>query len=144
MRFECRICVLRLAFHVFIQIRYEHPHQIKPKTVRFRLYFLHFRGKIACFSTTFSPLEISKFFLTTCVTTVGAEANRLVASAPVRSAQKTKFKRFPEVFPREPFSLFPAYQFLVTPYNDLPADLVALLADSFQFQNHFSQEFFFA
>ena len=27
MRFECRICVLRLAFHVFIQIRYEHPHQ---------------------------------------------------------------------------------------------------------------------
>ena len=59
-------------------------------------------------------------------------------------SRKTKFKRFPEVFPREPFSLFPAYQFLVTPYNDLPADLVALLADSFQFQNHFSQEFFFA
>ena len=27
MRFECRICVLRLAFHVFIQIRYEHSHQ---------------------------------------------------------------------------------------------------------------------
>ena len=45
---------------------------------------------------------------------------------------------------REPFSLFPAYQFLVAPYNDLPADLVALLADSFQFQNHFNQEFFFA
>lgn len=29
MRFECRICVLRLAFHVFIQIRYEHPHQVE-------------------------------------------------------------------------------------------------------------------
>ena len=29
MRFECRICVLRLAFHVFIQIRYEHSHQKK-------------------------------------------------------------------------------------------------------------------
>ena len=29
MRFECRICVLRLAFHVFIQIRYEHPHHMK-------------------------------------------------------------------------------------------------------------------
>ena len=27
MRFECRICVLRLAFHVFIQIRYEHSYQ---------------------------------------------------------------------------------------------------------------------
>ena len=36
--------------------------KFKSKTVRFRLYFLHFRGKIACFSTTFSPLEISKFF----------------------------------------------------------------------------------
>ena len=27
MRFECRICVLRLAFRVFNQIRYEHSHQ---------------------------------------------------------------------------------------------------------------------
>ena len=145
MRFECRICVLRLVFPIFNQIRYEHPHQIKPKTVRFRLYFLHFRGKIACFSTTFSPLEISKFFLTTCLTTVGAEANRLVASAPVRSAhEKRNSKGSRRYSLREPFSLFTAYQFLVTPYNDLPADLVALLADSFQFQNHFSQEFFFA
>ena len=39
-----------------------HSDQIKPKTNRFRLYFLHFRGKIERFPTTFSPLEISKFF----------------------------------------------------------------------------------
>lgn len=56
---------------------------------------------------------------------------------------KTKFKRFPEVFPPRTFSLFTAYQFSVAPYNDLPADLVALLADPFQFQNHLNQEFFF-
>ena len=36
MRFECRICVLRLAFHVFIQIRYEHPHQNADLTVILR------------------------------------------------------------------------------------------------------------
>ena len=65
-----------------------HSDQIKPKTNRFRLYFLHFRGKIECFSATFPPPEIPKFFLTTCLTTVGVEANRLVASVPVRSAQK--------------------------------------------------------
>ena len=64
-------------------------------------------------STDKAPPEIrSKSGLTTIFTTVGAGAIRLVASVPVRSAQKTKFKRFPEVFPREPFSLFPAYQFL--------------------------------
>ena len=39
-----------------------HSDQIKPKTVRFRLYFLHFRGKIVCFSTTFAPPEIPKIF----------------------------------------------------------------------------------
>ena len=80
-----------------------HSDQIKPKTVRFRLYFLHFRGKIECFSATFPPPEIPKFFLTTCLTTVGAGAIRLVASASVRSAKKTKFKRFPEVFPPRTF-----------------------------------------
>ena len=88
-----------------------HSDQIKPKTVRFRLYFLHFRGKIERFPTTSAPPEIPKIFLTTYLTTVGAKANRLVASVPVRSSQKTKFKRFPEVFPREPFSLFTVYQF---------------------------------
>ena len=45
----------------------------------------------------------SENFLTTCLTTVGAEANHLVASASVRSAQKTKFKRFPEIFPPRTF-----------------------------------------
>ena len=39
-----------------------HSDQIKSKTVRFRLYFLHFRGKIERFPTTFAPPEISKFF----------------------------------------------------------------------------------
>ena len=39
-----------------------HSDQIKPKTNRFRLYFLHFRGKIACFPTTSAPPEISKIF----------------------------------------------------------------------------------
>ena len=45
----------------------------------------------------------SENFLTTCLTTVGAGAIRLVASASVRSAQKTKFKRFPELFPPRTF-----------------------------------------
>ena len=80
-----------------------HSDQIKPKTNRFRLYFLHFRGKIERFPTTSAPPEIPKIFLTTYLTTVGAGAIRLVASAPVRSAQKTKFKRFPEVFPPRTF-----------------------------------------
>ena len=80
-----------------------HSDQIKPKTNRFRLYFLHFRGKIVCFSATFIPPEIPKNFLTTYLTTVGAGAIRLVASASVRSAQKTKFKRFPEIFPPRTF-----------------------------------------
>ena len=39
-----------------------HSDQIKPKTNRFRLYFLHFRGKIVCFSATFPPPEIPKIF----------------------------------------------------------------------------------
>lgn len=39
-----------------------HSDQIKPKTNRFRLYFLHFRSKIECFSTTFIPPEIPKIF----------------------------------------------------------------------------------
>ncbi len=93
--------------------------QIKPKTNRFRLYFLHFQGKIERFPTTFAPPEIPKFFLTTCLTTVGAGAIRLVASASVCSAQKTKFKRFPDV-PSE--NLFPCllrisfcFQFRHTP-----------------------------
>lgn len=42
------------------------------------------------------------------------------------------------------FLCFLRISFSIAPYNDLPADLVALLADSFQFQNHFSQKFFFA
>ena len=39
-----------------------HSDQIKPKTVRFRLYFLHFWGKIERFPTTFAPPEIPKIF----------------------------------------------------------------------------------
>ena len=39
-----------------------HSDQIKPKTNRFRLYFLHFRGKIERFPTTFAPPEIPKIF----------------------------------------------------------------------------------
>ena len=39
-----------------------HSDQIKPKTNRFRLYFLHFRGKIERFLTTFTPPEIPKLF----------------------------------------------------------------------------------
>ena len=39
-----------------------HSDQIKPKTSRFRLYFLHFRGKIERFPTTFVPPEIPKIF----------------------------------------------------------------------------------
>ena len=39
-----------------------HSDQIKPKTVRFRLYFLFFRGKIKRFPTTFAPLSIFKYF----------------------------------------------------------------------------------
>ena len=39
-----------------------HSDQIKPKTNRFRLYFLHSQGKIERFPTTFAPPEISKFF----------------------------------------------------------------------------------
>ena len=39
-----------------------HSDQIKPKTNRFRLYFLHFRGKIERFLTTFAPPEIPKIF----------------------------------------------------------------------------------
>ena len=39
-----------------------HSDQIKSKTNRFRLYFLHFRGKIERFPTTFAPLEIPKIF----------------------------------------------------------------------------------
>ena len=39
-----------------------HSDQIKPKTNRFRLYFLHFRVKIERFPTTFAPPEIPKIF----------------------------------------------------------------------------------
>ena len=39
-----------------------HSDQIKSKTNRFRLYFLHFRGKIERFPTTFIPPEIPNFF----------------------------------------------------------------------------------
>lgn len=39
-----------------------HSDQMKPKTVRFRLHFLHFRGKIERFPTTFAPPEIPKIF----------------------------------------------------------------------------------
>ena len=39
-----------------------HSDQIKPKTNRFRLYFLHFRGKIERFPTSSAPPEIPKIF----------------------------------------------------------------------------------
>ena len=39
-----------------------HSDQIKSKTNRFRLYFLHFQDKIKRFSTTFAPPEIPKIF----------------------------------------------------------------------------------
>lgn len=47
---------------VLVSINFCVATQIKPKTNRFRLYFLHFRGKIACFSTTSAPPEIPKIF----------------------------------------------------------------------------------
>ena len=49
-----------------------HSDQIKPKTNRFRLYFLHFRGKNRAFSHHFRTTRNSEIFLTTCLTTVGA------------------------------------------------------------------------
>ena len=116
----------------------------KAENEPFSALFFAFSGQNRAFSHHFHTTRNLQNFLTTCLTTVGAGAIHLVASASVRSAQKTKFKRFPEVFPPRTFSLFTAYQFSVAPYNDLPADLVALLADPFQFQNHLNQEFFFA
>lgn len=79
-----------------------HSDQIKPKTNRFRLYFCIFVAKSSVFHH-FGTTRNSENFLTTCLTTVGAGAIRLVASVPVRSAQKTKFKRFPEIFPPRTF-----------------------------------------
>ena len=65
-------------------------------------------------STDKAPPEIrSKSGLTTIFTTVGAGAIRLVASAPVRSAQKTKFKRFPDVPSENLFLCFLRISFYV-------------------------------
>ena len=101
-----------------------HSDQIKPKTVRFRLYFLHFRGKIERFPTTSAPPEIPKIFLTTYLTTVGAKATRLVVSAPVRSAHEklNNSKDSRSYSLREPFSLFTTYQISICIFRKISLD----------------------
>ena len=61
MRFECRICVLRLAFHVFMQIRYEHPHQ-KTEIVRSPFFFV-FSLFFSCLLTFRAMIDRARFLL---------------------------------------------------------------------------------
>ena len=121
-----------------------HSDQIKPKTVRFRLYFCIFGVKSSVFPPLSHLQKFRKFFdhMFDHSWSKGKSFGCFCSggSAHIKSNNSKGSRRYSL---REPFSLFPAYQFLVAPYNDLPADLVALFADSFQFQNHFNQEFFF-
>ena len=83
----------------------------KAENEPFSALFFAFSGQNRAFSHHFRTTRNSEIFLTTYLTTVGAEANRLVASAPVRSAhEKRNSKGSRRYSLREPFSLFTAYQ----------------------------------
>ena len=85
----------------------------KAENESFSALFFAFSRQNRVFSHHFRTTRNSENFLTTCLTTVGAGAIRLVASAPVRSAhEKLNSKGSRRYSLREPFSLFPAYQFL--------------------------------
>ena len=75
-----------------------HSDQIKPKTNRFRLYFLHFRGKIERFPPLRHHPKFRKFFdhmfdhSWSWCDSFGCFCFGTLCS------RKTKFKRFPEIF----------------------------------------------
>ena len=89
-----------------------HSDQIKPKTNRFRLYFLHFQGKIGYFPTTFAPPEIPKIFWPHVWPQL--EQRQIVWLLLLWYAllKKLNSKGSRRYSLREPFSLFTAYQFL--------------------------------
>ena len=86
----------------------------KAENEPFSALFFAFSGQNRVFSHHFGTTRNFENFLTTCLTTVGAGAIHLVASASVCSAHEkpNNSKGSRRCFPREPFSLFPAYQFL--------------------------------
>ena len=109
-------------FRKEVEVQVLLPAPNKAENEPFSALFFAFSGQNRAFSHHFRTTRNSENFLTTCLTTVGAEANRLVASAPVRSAKKTKFKRFPEIIPPRTFffvycvSVF-IFSFVIHQYN---------------------------
>ena len=61
MRVQCRICVLRLVFPIFNQIRYEHPHQ-KTEIVRSPFFFV-FSLFFSCLLTFRALIDRARFLL---------------------------------------------------------------------------------
>ena len=89
-----------------------HSDQIKPKTNRFRLYFLHFRGKIERFPPLRHHPKFRKFFDHMFDHSWSGGKSFGCFCSGTLCSRKTKFKRFPEALPPGTFSLFTAAHFL--------------------------------
>ena len=109
----------------------------KAENDSFSALFFAFSGLNRVLFHHFGTTRNSENFLTTCLTTVGAGAIRLVASVPVRSAQKTKFKRFPEVFPsRTFFFVYCVSVFILTFYSSLKNITFCVIIWLYNFLSH--------
>ena len=114
-----------------------HSDQIKPKTNCFRLYFFAFSGQNRAFSHHFRTTRNSENFLTTYLTTVGAGAIRLVASAPVRSAhEKLNSKGSRRCSPRTFFFVSCVSVFILTFYSSLKNIAFCVIIWLYNFLSH--------